>query len=186
MPHGAASALGWPARTRPAVASVTLNPMMGYLRAAYAARIDDELLLCTRYDFNVYSYLSDWAVGVEYKLRRMGDEESMDVPASTMRERVGVWVAPHGNAASLRETPAAVDDKPASANDRGMDAVEPGALGSSTRMGLLKARLSASGLFSLLWEGYWRRCLVSVGLRTQLPTPAGSTLGVEIMYLART
>jgi len=215
MPHGAASTLGWAAPARPAVASMTLNPMMGYLRAAYAARIDDDLLLCTRYDFNVFSYQSDWAVGVEYKLRRIGDEESMDGPSDTMRERLGVWASPQGNTAiSLREAPPApetgalasspaapptvyttdmhMDDLPSLssrtqrlARDNTTESEEPEGLGSTARMGALKARLSASGLFSLLWEGYWHRCLVSVGLRSQLPTPASSTLGVEIMYLAR-
>lgn len=222
MPHGAASTLGWAASACPAVASVTLNPMMGYLRAAYAARIDDDLLLCTRYDFNVYSYQSDWAVGIEYKLRRIGDDE--DVPSLAMRERLGVWASPQGNAAvSLREAPLPLEAGPASTPADSTTAAvpearplrvadkkhsptsvdilpslssrtprrardgteEPGSLGSA-RMGALKARLSASGLFSLLWEGYWRRCLVSVGLRSQLPTPASSVLGVEIMYLART
>ena len=225
MPNGGASALGWAAPARPAVASMTLNPMMGYLRAAYAARIDDDLLLCARYDFNVYSYQSDWAVGVEYKLRRIGDEESTDGPSGTMRERLGVWASPPGNTSiSLRETPPApeaaaspltrsgseatvtpaaapvlratdinLDGLPSLssqtrrvARDGVTESEEPGANGSSARMGALKARLSASGLFSLLWEGYWHRCLVSVGLRSQLPTPASSTLGVEVMYLPRT
>lgn len=56
-----------------------------------------------------------------------------------------------------------------------------------TLYGLLKVRMSASGLLALLWEGHWNHCLVSVGLQTQLtlrPTPsATSTLGAEIVYV---
>ena len=51
-------------------------------------------------------------------------------------------------------------------------------------LGVLKARISASGLCSILWEGRWRQCLVGVGLRTQLQAPGMATaIGAELMYI---
>ena len=50
------------------------NPMMGHLSAAYAARVSQDLSLCSRFDFNVYSYDSEWTVGTEWWMRRSSPE----------------------------------------------------------------------------------------------------------------
>jgi len=44
--------------------------MMGHISAAYAARISRDLSLCSRFDFNVYSYESEWTMGAEWWIRR--------------------------------------------------------------------------------------------------------------------
>lgn len=44
--------------------------MMGHISGAYAARVSRDLSLCSRFDFNVYSYESEWTVGTEWWLRR--------------------------------------------------------------------------------------------------------------------
>lgn len=44
--------------------------MMGHISGAYAARVSRDLSLCTRFDFNVYSYESEWTMGAEWWLRR--------------------------------------------------------------------------------------------------------------------
>ncbi|CAO1612928.1 unnamed protein product [Sympodiomycopsis kandeliae] len=54
----------------PTTITATLNPMMGHLSTAYAARMGKNLVACSRYDFNVYSYESELTVGGEYWLRR--------------------------------------------------------------------------------------------------------------------
>ncbi|KAG1715946.1 hypothetical protein ID866_1235 [Astraeus odoratus] len=46
------------------------NPMMGHLSAAYVARVSRDLSLCSRFDFNVYSYDSEWTIGAEWWMRR--------------------------------------------------------------------------------------------------------------------
>lgn len=50
------------------------NPMMGHLSAAYAARVSQDLSLCSRFDFNVYSYDSEWTMGAEWWMRRSSPE----------------------------------------------------------------------------------------------------------------
>jgi distribution and morphology protein 10 len=52
----------------PTTITATLNPMMGHLSTAYAARMTRDIVACSRFDFNVYSYDSDFTLGAEYWL----------------------------------------------------------------------------------------------------------------------
>lgn len=44
--------------------------MLGHISGAYAARVSRDLSLCSRFDFNVYSYESEWTMGAEWWTRR--------------------------------------------------------------------------------------------------------------------
>lgn len=44
--------------------------MMGHMSGAYAARVSRDLALASRFDFNVYSYDSEWTMGAEWWMRR--------------------------------------------------------------------------------------------------------------------
>lgn len=44
--------------------------MMGHISTAYAARVSKDLALCSRFDFNMYSYESEWTMGAEWWIRR--------------------------------------------------------------------------------------------------------------------
>lgn len=70
----------------PTTITALFNPMMGHISGAYAARVSRDLSLCSRFDFNVYSYESEWTVGTEWWLRRSkqrtalsGDSDHVDV-----------------------------------------------------------------------------------------------------------
>ncbi|CCF41667.1 hypothetical protein CH063_11880 [Colletotrichum higginsianum] len=52
-------------RGTPLTATLTLNPLMGNISASYAVVAGKHCSLATRMDFNVYSYESDWSVGME-------------------------------------------------------------------------------------------------------------------------
>lgn len=54
----------------PTTITALFNPMLGHISAAYTARVSRELSLSSRYDFNVYSYESEWCLGAEWWLRR--------------------------------------------------------------------------------------------------------------------
>ncbi|KAK7060292.1 Mitochondrial distribution and morphology protein 10 [Paramarasmius palmivorus] len=54
----------------PTTITALFNPMLGHLSAAYSARVSSDLSLSSRFDFNVYSYDSEWTMGAEYWLRR--------------------------------------------------------------------------------------------------------------------
>lgn len=44
--------------------------MLGHISGAYAARVTRDLALCSRFDFNIYSYESEWTMGAEWWTRR--------------------------------------------------------------------------------------------------------------------
>lgn len=50
----------------PTTLTAVFNPMMGHISGAYAARVSRDLSLCSRFDFNIYSYLSEWTMGAEW------------------------------------------------------------------------------------------------------------------------
>jgi mitochondrial distribution and morphology protein 10 len=43
--------------------------MMGHVSGAYAARVSRDLALSSRFDFNIYSYESEWTMGAEWWIR---------------------------------------------------------------------------------------------------------------------
>lgn len=47
----------------------TLNPIVGHMSTSYVAKLSDELVMCSRYDFSIYSYESDLAFGFEYRTK---------------------------------------------------------------------------------------------------------------------
>ena len=55
--------------------TLTLNPLMGNLSSTYAVKASPSLALCSRFDFNVYSYESDLQLGMElWRRRRKNDD----------------------------------------------------------------------------------------------------------------
>ncbi|EMD40661.1 hypothetical protein CERSUDRAFT_111241 [Gelatoporia subvermispora B] len=54
----------------PTTITALFNPMLGHMSGAYAARVSRDLSLSSRFDFNVYSYESEWTVGAEWWTRR--------------------------------------------------------------------------------------------------------------------
>ncbi|CDR99978.1 hypothetical protein, partial [Sporisorium scitamineum] len=84
----------------PTVITATLNPMMGHLSTAYAARMARDVVICSRFDFNVYSYESEWTVGAEYWLRRSAATGSADSQERGEERKV---VGIQGKTLSLRD-----------------------------------------------------------------------------------
>lgn len=44
--------------------------MMGHISTAYAAQVAQDLSLCSRFDFNIYSYESQWTFGSEWWIQK--------------------------------------------------------------------------------------------------------------------
>ena len=58
----------------PYTMTLTLNPLMGNLSSTYAVKAGSNLALCSRFDFNFYSYESELQVGCELWRRRRNTE----------------------------------------------------------------------------------------------------------------
>lgn len=55
----------------PLTATLTLNPLMGNISATYAVKAGENLSLCSKFDFNAYSYESDLVLGCElWRMKR--------------------------------------------------------------------------------------------------------------------
>lgn len=64
----------------PTTITALFNPMLGHISGAYSARVSRDLSLSSRFDFNVYSYESEWTMGAEWWMRRspVADPELTD------------------------------------------------------------------------------------------------------------
>ena len=68
----------------PTTITALFNPMLGHMSSAYTARVSKDLSLSSRFDFNVYSFESEWTIGAEWWLRRQptpSSNEVVDLPS---------------------------------------------------------------------------------------------------------
>jgi distribution and morphology protein 10 len=62
----------------PYTMTLTLNPLMGNLSSTYSVKAGPNLALCSRFDFNFYSYESELQLGCElWRRRRNTDPEAV-------------------------------------------------------------------------------------------------------------
>lgn len=138
----------------PLSATLTLNPLMGNLSTTYAVKAGRNLALCSRFDFNVYSYESDLVLGCE--LWRM-------------KPRV------------IRKTERSMAAKLEWRLDK---VVEPPIAEREEVAGVLKARVDHNWKIGLLWEGRVKELMFTLGSsidmkRKDQPFRA---LGLELQY----
>lgn len=60
----------------PYTMTLTLNPLMGNLSSTYAVKAGRNVSLCSRFNFNFYSYESDLQLGCEIWRRQWGSQET--------------------------------------------------------------------------------------------------------------
>ncbi|QRV73082.1 distribution and morphology protein [Ceratobasidium sp. AG-Ba] len=149
----------------PTTLTATFNPMMGHMSAAYAAKASRDLSLCSRFDFNIYSYESEWAMGAEWWLRR----------------------GPLKDKNKESEEPVVLDDMapPGQDTPSPFPAKSLGSLGGEVT-GVVKARISTSSDVSLMWEGRVRNLLVSLGIVSDLSNRSKPirSIGLELAYFS--
>lgn len=117
----AASTLGITPSQPPTTLTATYNPIMGHLSTAYAARVSRDLSLCSRYgeswacctidsvayspvdlriirfDFNIYSYESEWTMGAEWWMRRSKGKEREEATVPQGLVSTGRTSSNHGS-----------------------------------------------------------------------------------------
>ncbi|KZP24574.1 hypothetical protein FIBSPDRAFT_856758 [Athelia psychrophila] len=79
----------------PTTITALFNPMMGHMSGAYAARVSPDLALGSRFDFNVYSYESEWTMGAEWWIRQKhtksdNDDDTPVTPLDSYQDVLGV------------------------------------------------------------------------------------------------
>ncbi|KAH7343333.1 mitochondrial distribution and morphology protein 10 [Rhizoctonia solani] len=163
-----------PAQT-PTTLTATFNPMMGHMSAAYAARASRDLAMCSRFDFNIYSYESEWTMGAEWWLRRAAGKRLVGAQQ----------VEKEGNNSNIE--PVILDDMA----PPGQDTPSPFPTNSAPTLGgdvtgVVKARISTSSDVSLMWEGRIRNMLVSLGVVSDLTNRSKpiKSIGLELAYFS--
>jgi len=138
----------------PLTATLTLNPLMGNLSTTYAVKAGKNLSLCSKFDFNVYSYESEVRLGCE--LWRMKTRISKK-PERSMAAKLAWRLDP------VEENPVPNLEEVA---------------------GVLKARVDQNWKIGLLWEGRVKELLFTLGSsidmkRKDQPFRA---IGLELQY----
>ena len=77
----------------PTTITALFNPMLGYISGAYTAQVSRDLSLSSRFEFNVYSFESDWTIGAEWWLRSPPEGDDVNSSSPTMRDVHGVLKA---------------------------------------------------------------------------------------------
>jgi len=161
-------------RGTPLTATMTINPLMGNISTSYAVLAREYCSLATKLDFNVYSYESDWAIGMELWSKRklaglVGGRELEALPtpeASQWKER-----SFQAKLEWRQDEPEPTRPPPSGPIDEGYQ-------------GVLKARLDQNLKIGLLWEGRVKSLLFSLGTGVdlhKLDQPFRS-LGLEIQF----
>ena len=138
----------------PLTATLTLNPLMGNFSTTYAVKAGRNLALCSRFDFNVYSYESDLVLGCELW--------SIKAKVEKVRER--------SMAAKLAWK---LDD-----------IAEPIVLEPEEVAGVLKARVDQNWRIGLLWEGRIKELMFTLGSSVDMKRrdQPFRALGLELQY----
>ncbi|KAI8363857.1 mitochondrial distribution and morphology protein 10 [Choanephora cucurbitarum] len=53
----------------PTSCTFTLSPIVGRMSTSYVSQISEQLVMCSRFDFSIYSYESDLDLGFEYRTK---------------------------------------------------------------------------------------------------------------------
>jgi len=140
----------------PTTITALFNPMMGHVSAAYAAKVSRDLSLCSRFDFNVYSYDSEWTMGAEWWMRRALSQPISDSDA--------VQSPDNDSSYSQQGSPHSKSDI----------------------RGVVKTKISTNNTVSLLWEGRLKQMLVSLGVVSDLSSRSKpiKAIGLELSYFS--
>ncbi|KAK0738273.1 hypothetical protein B0T18DRAFT_334224 [Schizothecium vesticola] len=180
-------------RGTPLTATLTINPLMGNINASYAVLARDYCSLATRMEFNVYSYESEWAVGVEWWSRRRpagfllgalpeeGDEQGgvgVVVVDDTEKAEMKKWERSFQAKMEWRlDEPEPVVESPVVEGERAVT-------GQERYLGVFKARLDQNLRIGLLWEGRVKSLIFSIGSGVDLQRldEPFRNLGLEVQY----
>ncbi|ODQ64609.1 mitochondrial distribution and morphology protein 10 [Nadsonia fulvescens var. elongata DSM 6958] len=159
----------------PLTLTLTCNPLVGHLSTAYSLMASNSTQLSSRFDFNVYSYMSDLSIGCEIWKNKY-TVGSQSGPSDTAPEIVDIKSPEF---AVKRESRLSSRQSSSFTMSNGTCVPE------EEFTNVLKASTSfGSRNVKLLWEGRYKELLLSSGVMVNLVdgTPVISTIGVEVQY----
>ncbi|KAK4106963.1 hypothetical protein N658DRAFT_413889 [Parathielavia hyrcaniae] len=167
----------------PLTATLTINPLMGNINATYAVLAKDYCSLATRMEFNVYSYESEWAVGMElWSNRRPAGFLLGALPSNQPEPDPEPPIKKERSFQAKMEW--RLDDPEPEPEAPKTEATLAAAEDTEEYRGVLKARLDQNLRVGLLWEGRVKSLIFSLGTGVdlrKLGEPFRS-LGLEVQY----
>ncbi|KAF5659903.1 mitochondrial distribution morphology 10 [Fusarium circinatum] len=183
----------------PLSATLTLNPLMGNISASYAVVAGRHCSLATRMEFNVFSYESAWAIGMELWRKPFTRLVLEDEPV--IDDKVVLDDKPEVKRPKERSFQAKLewrlDDPepvivkpplppplPSCLPSPPKEEIDPEKPGEERYAGVLKTRLDQNMRIGVLWEGRVKSLLFSLGSSidlNKLDKPF-RTLGLEIQF----
>ncbi|KAF7352965.1 Mitochondrial distribution and morphology protein 10 [Mycena venus] len=149
----------------PTTITALFNPMLGHMSGAYSARVSRDLSLSSRFDFNVYSYESEWTMGAEWWMRSSQtslDPEDDAIPIPPLSDE------PKGEIVGVVKARASTNNV--------------SHLASTASSYFERTRKDVS----LMWEGRLRNMLVSLGVVSDFTnrTKPIKAIGLELSYFS--
>ena len=138
----------------PLTATLTLNPLMGNLSTTYAVKAGKDLALCSKFDFNVYSYESDLMLGCElWRMKARVEKKRERSMAAKLAWKLD-------------------------------EIVEPAVPEPEEVAGVLKARIDQNWRIGLLWEGRIKELMFTLGSSIDMRRrdQPFRVLGLELQY----
>lgn len=142
----------------PYTMTLTLNPIIGALASTYSVKPTSNLALSSRFDFNVYSWESQYTIGAEIWRGRRNARSTSDSSGAIKNDDDLVWLKDRTRDWFTLEERALKDER----LDREHENV-------------VKIRLDDSCNISALWTGRLKSLLVSAGVSVS-PVEAGGML----------
>jgi distribution and morphology protein 10 len=157
--------------------------MMGHISGAYTAQVSRDLSLSSRFDFNIYSYDSEWTMGAEWWLRPSrakpgsdgaGNDASAFPPSAPSWSSVEAPTLPYGVTGVVK----------ARASTSNVGPFFPCARDRSGKA--LNSPLNPIQDIALLWEGRLKNVLVGLGVASNLSSGAKpiKSFGLELSYFS--
>ncbi|KAG0230778.1 Mitochondrial distribution and morphology protein 10 [Actinomortierella wolfii] len=150
----------------PMTITQTLNPIMGHVSSSYAAQVSPDLGLCSRFDFNLYSYDSELTVGLEWWLREKRSLSSSTSITPPPPPSLAATLQTEDDGAGLvktleerRQERLQMEQLEAEAATQNQ---HPHSL--APVIGVLKARFGIQSGLAILWEGRFNKLLFSFGV----------------------
>ncbi|KAK2681589.1 Mitochondrial distribution and morphology protein 10 [Fusarium oxysporum f. sp. vasinfectum] len=177
----------------PLSATLTLNPLMGNISASYAVVAGQHCSLATRMEFNVFSYESAWAIGMELWrkpfTRPVLDDEPVIDDKVVLDDKPEVKRPKERSFQAKLEwrlddpEPVVVKPPPPPPSPP-KEEIDPEKPGEERYAGVLKTRLDQNMRIGVLWEGRVKSLLFSLGSSIDLRKldKPFRTLGLEIQF----
>ena len=140
---------------------------MGNLSSTYAVQASALLALCSRFDFNVYSYESEFWVGMELwrAATKVAREEQSSIEWARSKMQKAAWDA---DSLKLNITPTPISPPENSLHLPSKSSLSIPSTTDDQPAGVLKARITQDMSISLLWESRAKALLYSAGLVVDL------------------